>query len=95
MEAATPLRRTRVHALIGRLIVENLVVDDPVAAELVRAATEAGEDPVRVVADAIEIGARILEREQAGATRRGAARGHGEGLARGRGSAWARPPSRW
>ncbi len=64
MEAATPLRRTRVNALIGRVIVEHLVVDDPVAAELVRNA----EDPERVIADAIEIGARILDREQAGAS---------------------------
>ena len=40
MEAATPLRPTRVHALVGRLIVENVVVDDPIAAELVRRAIE-------------------------------------------------------
>ncbi|HET8952625.1 MAG TPA: hypothetical protein VFN44_19020 [Solirubrobacteraceae bacterium] len=68
MEAATPLRPTRVHALVGRLIVENVVIDDPVAAELVRRAIDAGEDPVRVVADAIEIGARVLDREQAGSS---------------------------
>ena len=68
MEAATPLRPTRVHTLVGRLIVENLVVDDPAAAELVRERADAGEDPARVVADAIEIGARVLDREQAGAT---------------------------
>ena len=68
MEAATPLRPTRVHALVGRLIVENVVVDDPVAAELVGRAIEAGEDPARVVADMIEIGARVLEREQAGSS---------------------------
>src|SRR5919107_2670445 len=66
--AATPLRPTRVVTLLGRLIVENLVVDDPVTAELVRSRVESGEDAVRVVADAIEIGARILDREQAGAT---------------------------
>ena len=68
MEAATPLRRTRVHALVGRLIVENVVVDDPVAAELVSRAIEAGEDPARVVGDMIEIGARVVEREQAGSS---------------------------
>src|ERR671932_1937244 len=68
MEAATALRPTRVHSLVGRLIVENLVVDDAVAAELVRAREDAGEEPARVVADAIEIGARVLDREQAGAT---------------------------
>jgi hypothetical protein len=68
MEAATPLRQPRVTALLGRLIVDGLVVDDPAAAELVRTRTEAGEDPVRVVSDAIEIGARVLDREHAGAT---------------------------
>ena len=68
MEAATPLRPRRVHALVGRLIVENVVVDDPVAAELVSHAIDAGEDPTRIVADMIEIGARVLEREQAGSS---------------------------
>ncbi len=66
--AATPLRRTRVNALIGRVIIDHLVVDDPVAAELVRLRMEAGEDPERVIAEAIEIGARIMDREQAGAS---------------------------
>ena len=68
MEAATPLRQPRVTALLGRLIVENLVVDDALAAELVRARTDAGESAERVVTDAIEIGARILDREHAGAS---------------------------
>jgi TolA-binding protein len=67
MEAATPLRQPRVHTLVGRLIVENVVVDDPTAAEVVRRRADAGDDPVRLVASAIEIGARVLEREQAGA----------------------------
>ena len=67
MEAATPLRQTRVTALMGLLIVENLVVDDATAAELVRVRTDAGENPVRVVSDAIEIGARVLDREDVGA----------------------------
>src|SRR5918996_781053 len=66
--AATPLRQPRVTALLGRVIVENLIVDDACAAELVRARTDAGENPARVVADAIEIGARVLDREQAGAS---------------------------
>ena len=69
--AATPLRNPRVSALIGRVIIEHLVVDDALAAELVRARADAGEDPARLIADAIEIGARVLDREQAGA-RRGA-----------------------
>ena len=42
MEAATPLRPTRVHTLVGRLIVDNLVVDDPVASDLVRRARRRG-----------------------------------------------------
>ena len=49
---------------MGRVIVENVVVDDPATASFVDARLEAGEDPVRVVSDAIEIGARVLEREQ-------------------------------
>jgi hypothetical protein len=65
--AATPLRNPRVSALIGRVIIEHLVVDDALAAELVRARADAGEDPARLIADAIEIGARVLDREQAGA----------------------------
>jgi uncharacterized small protein (DUF1192 family) len=66
--AATPLRQTRVLTLMGRLVIDNLVVDDTCAAEVVRARADAGEDPARVVCDAIEIGARVLDREQAGAT---------------------------
>jgi hypothetical protein len=66
--AATPLRNPRVSALIGRVIIDHLVVDDALAAELVRARADAGEDPARLIADAIEIGARVLDREQAGAS---------------------------
>jgi hypothetical protein len=65
MEAATPLRQTRVHTLLGRVIIDHLVVDDPVAAELVRDRADAGEDPSRLVTDALEIGARVISREQA------------------------------
>lgn len=65
MEAATPLRHPRVLPLVGRLLIEHVVVDDPVAADLVRERTDAGEDPVRVISDAVEIGARVLSREQA------------------------------
>src|SRR3954466_3794381 len=65
MEAATPLRQPRVHVLMGRVIVENVVVDDPATATFVDRRASAGEDPVQVVVDAVEVGARILEREQA------------------------------
>jgi hypothetical protein len=67
MEAATPLRQPHVAVLVGRLIVDGLVVDDPTASDLVRRRADAGEDPARVVADAIEIGARVLDREHTGA----------------------------
>ena len=53
--------------LANRLLIDGLAVDDLTAIELVRARSEAGDDPARVVGDAIEIGARVLHREQTGA----------------------------
>jgi hypothetical protein len=67
MEAATPLRQARVTVLANRVLVDGLAVDDPTAVELLRARSEAGDDPAQVVVDAIEIGARVLHREQTGA----------------------------
>jgi hypothetical protein len=67
MEAATPLRKAQVRTIGDRLVVDGLVIDDECAVRLVREREEAGGDPVRVVADAVEIGARVLDREQAGA----------------------------
>src|SRR3954470_18014375 len=64
MEAATPLRQPRVHVLMGRVIVENVVVDDPATAAFVDRRMSLGDDPVAVVTDAVEVGARVLEREQ-------------------------------
>jgi hypothetical protein len=49
---------------MGRVIVENVVVDDPATAAFLDERVEAGESPVRVVSDAIEVGARVLAREQ-------------------------------
>jgi hypothetical protein len=49
---------------MGRVIVENVVVDDPATAAFLDDRVEAGESPVRVVSDAIEVGARVLAREQ-------------------------------
>jgi hypothetical protein len=63
MEAATPLRNASVRVLGDRVAIDGLVVGDETAVRLVRE----GDDPVRVVEDAIEIGARVLDREQAGA----------------------------
>lgn len=67
MEAATPLRNASVRAVSGRLAIDGLVIDDECAVRLAREREEAGEDPAKLVADAIEIGARVLDREQAGA----------------------------
>src|SRR5207253_2969479 len=63
MEAATPLRDPSVRTIGDRLAIDGLVVADECAVRLVRE----GDDPVRTVEDAIEIGARELDREQAGA----------------------------
>src|SRR2546423_302316 len=67
MEAATPLRQAHVRTIGDRLAIDGLVLQDECAVGLVREREEAGDDPVRAVADAIEIGARVLDREQAGA----------------------------
>ncbi|MGE5635411.1 MAG: hypothetical protein ACM3UV_00490 [Nocardioidaceae bacterium] len=50
-----------------RLAIESLTVQDECAARLVRERAEAGDDPAKTVTDAIEIGARVLDREHAAA----------------------------
>jgi len=67
MEAATPLRQAHVATLGNRLIIDGVVVEDATAVALVAAREEAGDDPVKAIVDAIEIGARVLDREQTGA----------------------------
>lgn len=67
MEAATPLRKSEVRTLGDRLVIDGLVVTDESAVRLVREREKAGDDTVKAVIDAIEIGARVLDREQAGA----------------------------
>jgi hypothetical protein len=67
MEAATPLRQPNIRVAGNRLAIDGLVVEDECAARLVRDRQEAGEDPAATVGDAIEIGARVLDREQAAA----------------------------
>ena len=54
--------------MIGdRLAIDGLVVEDECAVRLVREREQNGDDPVKTVRDAVEIGARVLDREQAGA----------------------------
>jgi hypothetical protein len=67
MEAATPLRHPHVKVIGDRLAVDGLVIDDGCAARVVREREQNGEDPVKTVRDAVEIGARVLDREQAAA----------------------------
>ena len=67
MEAATPLRQPHVRVIGDRLAIDGLVVEDECAVRLVREREQNGDDPVKTVRDAVEIGARVLDREQAGA----------------------------
>jgi hypothetical protein len=63
MEAATPLHQSTVRRVGDRLVVDGLVIEDETA---VRLADEA-PDAARFLLDAVEVGARILDREQVGA----------------------------
>jgi hypothetical protein len=64
MEAATTLRPAQVTVIGTKLMIDGVVVDDRRAVELVGGA----EDPLATLLRAIETGARVLDREQAGAT---------------------------
>jgi Uncharacterized protein conserved in bacteria (DUF2130) len=65
MEAATPLHSPQPHVRVtgDRIRIDGLVVVDETAARLLSEAAS----PDRVIEDAIEIGARVLDREQTGA----------------------------
>jgi len=63
MEAARSLPFARVVVSNGRLAIDFLVVDDETTVRLARER----EDPVRFVTEALEVGARVLDREQTGA----------------------------
>ena len=65
MEAATPLHTPRIHVLANAVLVERLAIHDERAVALVRARSEAGEDLPALISEALEIGARVLDREQA------------------------------
>jgi uncharacterized protein DUF2130 len=56
-----------VRALDDRLVIERLTVSDERAARVVRERAEGGQEATRTVVDAIEIGARVLDREDAAA----------------------------
>jgi hypothetical protein len=59
---STPAEGT-VRVLHDRIVVEDLEIADEQTARVVRERAEAGEEPVRSVRRAIEIGARVLDRE--------------------------------
>ena len=67
MEAATPLRYPAVRTSGNAVAVDGLTVEDAVTVRLVREREESGEDTVKLLLDAIGIGARVLDREHAGA----------------------------
>ncbi len=67
MEAATPLRPPHVRTIGDRVVVDGLVVEDRCAVRLVQEREANGDDAAQVVRDAVEIGARVLDREQAAA----------------------------
>lgn len=63
MEAATPLRHSLVSVQGDRVKIDGLVVADETLVRLVSEAVDADE----ITRDALEIGARVLDREQTGA----------------------------
>jgi hypothetical protein len=67
MEAATALPLTYVRLLGDRVRVDGLIVDDECFVRLIAERLDAGEDPAKLITDAVEIGARVLDREQTGA----------------------------
>jgi hypothetical protein len=52
-----------VRAIDDRLVIEEMVIEDERAARVVRERANNGVEPIATVRDAIEIGARVLERE--------------------------------
>jgi hypothetical protein len=67
MEAATPIPVSRVLVRGQRLLIDGLLVADECVVRLAREREEAGEDAVKLILDALGIGARVLDREQASA----------------------------
>jgi hypothetical protein len=67
MEAATPLRKPTVRTTGDRVAVDGLLLDDETTVRLVREREQAGGGTVELIEDAVEIGARVLDREHAAA----------------------------
>jgi hypothetical protein len=67
MEAATPLRKPTVRTAGDRVAVDGLLLDDETTVRLVREREQAGGGTVELIEDAVEIGARVLDREHAAA----------------------------
>lgn len=70
MEAATTLpfdQPGHVRTRGPQLLIDGMRIEDETTVRLAREREQAGEDPARLVGDAIEIGARVLDREQTGA----------------------------
>jgi hypothetical protein len=63
MEAATPLHQSSVRVAGDRVVIDGLVVEDECAVRLV----SESPDTARLMLDAIEVGMRVLDREQVGA----------------------------
>jgi hypothetical protein len=67
MEAAIALPITYVRLLGDAVRIDGLVVEDECVVRMVADRLDAGDDPARLLRDAVEIGARVLDREQTGA----------------------------
>jgi hypothetical protein len=62
-----PLDHGAVRAIGDRLVIESLTISDERSARVVRQRAEGGQPAVETVAKAIEIGARVLDREEVAA----------------------------
>jgi hypothetical protein len=67
MEAATPLPFSRVRTFNGELLIDGLRVDDETVVSMVFERERRGEPVDRLVRRMVEVGARVLEREDTGA----------------------------
>lgn len=66
MEAAHTLPFSSTRTAGGQVVIDGLRSDDETLVRLVREREDAGDNPDKLVRDALEIGARVLDREQTG-----------------------------